>query len=378
MASSALVAPHERVPGRGAVRGRADLADLARQLQRVRSRCGSSTPGRELPPANFAGRVGAFIGELSYQMLGYAAYLIPLVLVVIGWHYFWCRAMDAAYTKLLGAALLFGCISSFLSLAFGTLDVARQGVPRRRLHRRSPRGGARRVPEPHRLDHPDPDAAVRRDHPVDAVLVRPAVLRARRRWPASAGPRCAPRRERRRDEKAREKQRQEVLKKHLGKERGSKEPKEPKDRSTVRSQPPCAASEPLRQLRRAFAASDSFAIEDRRDDRRRRRRLEGRLVEADAAADQASAPQMAAKEPSLPLPEPEKAPVERKKGAFTLPPNALLDAPKAERKIDERELMDGARLLEEKCREFSVEGHRRPDPSRARWSRPTSSSRTPA
>src|SRR5213075_3532294 len=34
----------------------------------------------------------------------------------------------------------------------------------------------------------------------------------------------------------------------------------------------------------------------------------------------------------------------------------LLDAPKTERKIDERELMDGARLLEEKCREFSVEG----------------------
>ena len=39
-----------------------------------------------------------------------------------------------------------------------------------------------------------------------------------------------------------------------------------------------------------------------------------------------------------------------------MPPAALLDAPKAERKIDERELMDAARQLEEKCREFSVEG----------------------
>jgi S-DNA-T family DNA segregation ATPase FtsK/SpoIIIE len=39
-----------------------------------------------------------------------------------------------------------------------------------------------------------------------------------------------------------------------------------------------------------------------------------------------------------------------------LPPTALLDAAKTVRKIDERELMDGARLLEEKCREFSVEG----------------------
>jgi DNA segregation ATPase FtsK/SpoIIIE-like protein len=60
--------------------------------------------------------------------------------------------------------------------------------------------------------------------------------------------------------------------------------------------------------------------------------------------------------PPLPLPEPEKAPAERRKGAYTLPPLALLDAPRGERKIDERELMDGARLLEEKCREFSVEG----------------------
>ena len=43
-------------------------------------------------------------------------------------------------------------------------------------------------------------------------------------------------------------------------------------------------------------------------------------------------------------------------GAFTLPPPSLLDAPKVERKIDERELMDAARQLEEKCREFAVEG----------------------
>jgi S-DNA-T family DNA segregation ATPase FtsK/SpoIIIE len=58
----------------------------------------------------------------------------------------------------------------------------------------------------------------------------------------------------------------------------------------------------------------------------------------------------------LPDPEPVKAPAERRKGDYALPPAALLDAPKVERKIDERELMDGARLLEEKCREFSVEG----------------------
>jgi S-DNA-T family DNA segregation ATPase FtsK/SpoIIIE len=59
--------------------------------------------------------------------------------------------------------------------------------------------------------------------------------------------------------------------------------------------------------------------------------------------------------PPLPLPDPEPR-QPRRNGAFTIPPLSLLDAPKTERKIDERELMEGARLLEEKCREFSVEG----------------------
>src|SRR5207249_3550215 len=63
--------------------------------------------------------------------------------------------------------------------------------------------------------------------------------------------------------------------------------------------------------------------------------------------------------PPLPLPDPEptaKAPAERRKGDYALPPLALLDAPKTQRKFDERELMERARLLEEKCREFAVEG----------------------
>jgi S-DNA-T family DNA segregation ATPase FtsK/SpoIIIE len=59
--------------------------------------------------------------------------------------------------------------------------------------------------------------------------------------------------------------------------------------------------------------------------------------------------------PPLPLPEPDRLPI-RRQGAYVLPPLSLLDAPRIERKVDERELMDGARLLEEKCREFAVEG----------------------
>ena len=55
-------------------------------------------------PGNFAGRIGAFMAELAYQILGYSAYLIPVVLIVAGWHYFWCKSLDARYTKATGAA----------------------------------------------------------------------------------------------------------------------------------------------------------------------------------------------------------------------------------------------------------------------------------
>src|SRR5688572_794192 len=58
------------------------------------------------PPANFVGRVGAFMSELSFQLFGYAAFLVPVVIAVAGWHYFWCLPLQAAYTKLTGVTLL--------------------------------------------------------------------------------------------------------------------------------------------------------------------------------------------------------------------------------------------------------------------------------
>jgi S-DNA-T family DNA segregation ATPase FtsK/SpoIIIE len=313
--------------------------------------------GSAAPPANFAGRVGAFLGELSYQLLGYAAYVGPIVLVVAGWHYFWCRAVDAAYTKLLGAALLLGCISSFLSLAFGTLDVA--GKEFRAGGYIGDRLAAFLAEYLNRtgsiiLILTLLFAAIILSTQFSFGRLFSSVLQmAKQQWTA-----MRLRTEQRRDERAREKQRQDVIKKHLGKE--SKEPKvakepgkdsrEPKESKELRDRPAVHAATPS-------SASPPPATRESRT---------AALVGAAAAALKAASskptpppirrpPQVATNEPSLPLAE-DKSPIERKKGAFTLPPNALLDAPKTERKIDERELMDGARLLEEKCREFSVEG----------------------
>jgi S-DNA-T family DNA segregation ATPase FtsK/SpoIIIE len=300
--------------------------------------------GADIQPANFAGRIGAFLGELAFQLFGYAAYLIPIVLAVIGWHYFWCRTLDAAYTKAFGALLLCACASSFLALSFGSLHVAgkefRAGgyvglALASLLSEYLNRTGSiililtllfLAVILATQFSFGRLFAAL-----ADIVRDQIAVgLGALRSW---------------REEKRRDRQRQEVLKKHL--DRQPKDTREPPAPPPIPKKPIAVAesAEPP-----ATKASRTAA-------------MVGAAAAALKAASSRPTPPPAIKRapptPSaqaLPLAEPEKVPAERKRGAYAFPPHALLDAPKAERKIDERELMEGARLLEEKCREFSVEG----------------------
>ncbi len=295
--------------------------------------------GGDAPPVNFAGRIGAFVAELSYQLLGYSAYLVPFVMVVIGWHYFWCRVLDAAYTKLVGAVLLFGCVSAFLSLAFGTLDVSGKEFKA---------GG-------YMGQWLAASLAAYLNRTGSIILILTLLFLAiilstqfsfgrlfaaigaliRDRWAATTGALHMWREERRR-----ETQRQEVLKKHL-----DKAPKEKIATVATPSRPVAPTPAPAEELKRP---SRTAAVV-------------GAAAAALKAASTRPTPPPSIKprpvtsgEPTL-LPEPDKT-VERKKGAYTHPPLALLDSPKGERKIDERELMEGARLLEDKCREFSVEG----------------------
>ncbi len=75
-------------------------------------------------PSNFAGRVGAFIAEASYQLFGFSSFLIPTMLGVVGWHYFWCRSLTAPYTKAIGGTMLLLCVATLLGLAFGNVHLA--------------------------------------------------------------------------------------------------------------------------------------------------------------------------------------------------------------------------------------------------------------
>ena len=288
------------------------------------------TTGATHPPANFVGRVGAFLSELSFQLFGYAGYLIPAVIGVIGWHYFWCQKPDAAYTKVTGAGLLFACSSAFMSLVFGSTEVA--GKP---FHAGGSVGSW--------LAEVLSDYLNRTGSII--VLMTFTALAVILTTQFSFGRMFASMLSMTSDLSANG---MGLLRERLDARRKERARKDLVARQAKKGTP-------------TIAAKPSDSAEDEEPAPRAAR--PARPVEdagGPATPSRSSPPVVARKRadsPPLPLPDPEplKAPAQRR-GQFTLPPLSLLDAPKAERKIDERELMDAARQLEEKCREFAVEG----------------------
>jgi DNA segregation ATPase FtsK/SpoIIIE, S-DNA-T family len=303
--------------------------------------------GPALTPDNFAGRVGAFLAELSFQIFGYASYMVPAALAILGWHYFWCHTFDAPFTKAVGGILLVGCIAAFLSLAFGSLEVAGKSF---RAGGYSGDWLAALLAE--YLNRTgsivliltllflsillSTQLSLGRASAFAAGLVRSRWASAIDAWKA------------RREERRREQERQEVIRKHAEKARIAAVVEARQSAVEARTSPKADDDAP-RVEARAPITSSAAAPE----------RVLPKALRPDPVPPKPPPPirrTPVAVAAALPLPEPTRAPAERRKGAYTLPPGALLDAARAERKIDERELMDGARLLEEKCREFSVEG----------------------
>jgi S-DNA-T family DNA segregation ATPase FtsK/SpoIIIE len=287
--------------------------------------------GADAAPANFAGRIGAFAAEASFQLLGYAAYLMPAILAVVGWHYFWCRELEAEYTKAIGGVLLVASVATLLSLAFGSLAIEGKAFRAGGYIGQLIAAGLSEY-----LNRTGSTILVL------TLLILAAVLATQfsigrafafaggsiRGQATGAVGRFTAWREERRKEKARA----EVVRKHTEKA-GAEKAAEVARAATM------AAS--LKAARKPAPEPD-----DEEETPVEKKALRPPSIKRAAPAEQ-----------SLPLPEPEpKAPAERRKGSYTLPPLSLLDPARSERKIDERELMDAARLLEEKCREFSVEG----------------------
>jgi S-DNA-T family DNA segregation ATPase FtsK/SpoIIIE len=289
--------------------------------------------------SNFAGRIGAFTAAVSFQLVGYAAYVIPLALGYVGWHYFWCEKIEAPYTKLFGATLFLISTASLLGLAFGRFDNRARPFLQGGMFGAWGSAGLAAY-----LNRTGAAILLLALLPLSLVLsTQFSVGHAstsvagylRRRQGLGAYWRAW------REERRRDRERQQIIEKHVRKAGADKAPE-------IATKAADAAA--------TLRAARAKAVPEGRDQ-------DDDAVKGVAAAPRpARAPAIrraaAPETPTLPLGDPDtsRGPAERRKGAYVLPPVTLLDAQKDLRKIDERELMDGARLLEEKCREFSVEG----------------------
>jgi len=291
-------------------------------------------------PENFAGRAGAFLSEAAFQLLGYAAYVIPALLGYLAWHYFWCSKIEAGYTKLVGVALLLGSVAALLDLAASPFDTSANhfqtgGVLGRAIALACAAFLNRTGASILLLALLALSVILSTQVSLGAAFTRfaerlrnrPGLLGRYRAW---------------RNERQREKERQLIVDKHVR--------KAGKDKAPEIATKAALAAEKLRTAR----SKPGPLLDDEEE--------EDEMVAPPPAGSRGAASPAIRRNlpmtPSLPL-EPEetaKAPVERRKGGYVLPPVTLLDAAKDQRKIDERDLMEAARLLEEKCREFAVEG----------------------
>ncbi|HXG88217.1 MAG TPA: DNA translocase FtsK [Vicinamibacterales bacterium] len=297
-------------------------------------------------PANFVGRVGAFLAELSFQLLGYASFLLPALIVTAGWHYFWCRQIEAIYTKATGAVLVLACSSAFMSLVLGRIDLGE-----RPFRAGGYLGDYLAAAMSEYLSRMGSIIVILTLLFVAVILatqfsfgrffsaVFSAIGRglaaswlAFRQWI---------------DDRRKAKQRRDVIAKHVKKGTASPE--------MLKAAVERAAKPDVSPLRGKAAAKPPVDDDEDDDLPVPARPLAPAMRSTPPVVQKRRAPMA----PPLPLTDSEpvsRGPAERRMSGYTLPPSSLLDPPKAESKVDERELMESARLLEEKCREFSVEG----------------------
>jgi S-DNA-T family DNA segregation ATPase FtsK/SpoIIIE len=76
----------------------------------------AALPAGERPANNWIGPVGAHLADLLFQALGYAAFLLPVALFVLAVRWFRSHAVESALAKLAGFALLIGSAAGLLSL----------------------------------------------------------------------------------------------------------------------------------------------------------------------------------------------------------------------------------------------------------------------
>jgi len=298
---------------------------------------------------NFIGPFGAFLAELLIpQLFGLAALLLPLALGLVGWKLFWCRPIEAPYTKAVGNLFLLLALAALLSLTFGTVGF--EGEPVRA-------GGA--------VGELLSGLLVADFNRTGAYIVAATclfvalILSTQFSFSAlldGVGGRAGARLRalqtawaHYREHRRKERMRREVIRKHaLAREDA---PGLPKIRRVK-------ASEPDEPEAEADAAPDDDLPLQAQPAAARPAQKQLPFLASPARAAEARAPQP---EPEAP-PRPrrrrsaeDEAPVETR-GSYTLPPLTILDQPRPGGQLDNDRLLERGKILQVKSAEFGVMG----------------------
>ena len=68
------------------------------------------------PTQNWIGPAGAYGADALFQVFGFAAFLLPVAPLVLGWRWFRSRAIDSQWATIVGYVLLLLSLPSMMSL----------------------------------------------------------------------------------------------------------------------------------------------------------------------------------------------------------------------------------------------------------------------
>ena len=276
---------------------------------------------------NWVGLVGAYSADLMFQVLGYAAFLVPMGILVLGVRWFRSQPLDSAVGSLIGYALLILSLPALLSL--WRIPDVREAIPPGGFV-----GGLMASGLQHAFNSVGAHvvalaslfAALFLTTPFSFTgthaLVRGPVKkldpigRLKARWSAW-----------------REKREQERMRKRV--EANKLSGRQPVPTQTMGSKERKAAAE---------AAEEEESSKPAEED--------DTAVARPVLMPEIAMPAAAAKKSSSAEPK-----IARGAAGFRLPSTSLLRAAERGEKIQEDELKECGRAIEEKCREFDVGGH---------------------
>jgi S-DNA-T family DNA segregation ATPase FtsK/SpoIIIE len=76
----------------------------------------SAPPPENHPARNWIGPFGAYLADALFSVFGFAAFLMPAAVLVLGWRWFRSRAIDSPVATLIGLGLLLLSLPTLLAL----------------------------------------------------------------------------------------------------------------------------------------------------------------------------------------------------------------------------------------------------------------------